>query len=312
MKLQGVLTIAAGLALALPLAFYAQAPATITPREKAGDAIPRPDVRIDSSVVLIPVAVNDELGRPVAGLEMEHFAITDNKVPQKITSFAMDEAPIALGLVFDVSGSMGSTLPQARRAANLFFRTANDGDEFLLVEFDSRPRITVPLTRDIAHINYQLLFNKAGGSTALIDGVYMAMHEVKKSENTRKALVVVSDGLDNNSRYSQGELKTVLRESDVLVYSVMVGSGAYGYGDSYLLRRIAEETGGRMYASGSGLGDIAQKITIDLRNRYVIGYTPTDTSRDGKYHKVELTLKPPRGLPKLTSYWRRGYYAPEE
>lgn len=312
MTRRAIAAAALGLALAVPLVFYAQAPVSIQPRQKSGaEELERPDVRVDTRVVLVPVAVNDELGRPVAGLEAEHFRILDNKAPQKITSFAMDEAPVALGLIFDVSGSMSSGITQARRAANLFFNTSNPGDQFLLVEFGDRPRLTVPLTSDMAHINYQLLFNKAGGSTALIDGVYMGMHEVKKSPNARKALVVVSDGLDNNSRYSTGELKSLLQESEVLVYTVMIGSG-YGDANPFLLRRIAEETGGRMYQTGRGLSDIAQKITIDLRNRYVLGYTPTDQTRDGKYHKIELELKPPKGLPKLKPYWRRGYYAPDE
>lgn len=302
---------ALALLLALPLVFHAQAPANIEPRKKGGEETPRPDLRIDRRVVLVPVAVNDEFGRPVAGLEAEHFRILDNKVPQKIESFAMDEAPIALGLVFDVSGSMGSNLFAARQAANLFFHTSNPEDEFLMVEFASKPQLTVPLTRRLTDINNRLLYNKAGGSTALIDGIYMAMHEIKKSQNSRKALVVVSDGLDNSSRYSAAELKTLLQESEVLIYTVTIG-GAYADSDPYLMRRIAEETGGRMYVSGRGLGDIAQKITIDLRNRYLLGYTPTDLNRDGKYHRIDLELKAPKGLPKLTTYWRRGYYAPEE
>lgn len=304
------------LGLSAPLAFQAQGPVNLPQRQKEAleAGAPRVDLRIETKEVLIPVAVNDEWGRPVAGLEAEHFRIFDNKEPQIITSFLMDESPVALGLVFDTSGSMGSVLPQARRAASLFLATANPGDQFLMVEFDSRPQVTVPLTEDLAHLRYELTFTRSRGSTALIDAVYMAMNEIKKSDRSRKALIVVSDGGDNNSRYTLGELRNLLQESQVLIYSVGVfGDSAFqDPGGPGLLRRIAEETGGRLFTAGGGLVDIADKISIDLRNRYVIGYRPTNAARDGKYHRVEVELKPPRGLPKLRAYWRRGYYAPTE
>jgi Ca-activated chloride channel family protein len=146
----------------------------------------------------------------------------------------------------------------------------------------------------------------------MIDGVYMAMHEIKKSNAERKALILVSDGGDNNSRYSPGELKTVLQESEVLVYSVGLFSGDPTFTNPGLMRGISEETGGRLFVANSGLPDIAQKISIDLRNRYVLGYNPTNPARDGLYHKVEVDMAPPRGLGKLKWHWRRGYYAPTE
>lgn len=284
----------------------------IQPRQKSAppEELRRPDLRVDASLVLIPVSVNDARGRPVAGLEAENFRIFDNKEPQTITSFSMEDEPVALGLVFDTSGSMRNSLAQARRAAALFVATANPGDQFLLVEFDSEPRMTVPLTEDLAHIRYELTFTRSRGSTAMLDAVYMAMHEIKKSPRQRKALILVSDGDDNNSRYSLGELRTVLQESDVLVYSVgMFGGDAANPG---LMRAIAEETGGRMFIANSGLPNIAAAISLDLRNRYVLGYVPTNRARDGLYHKVDVELLPPKGLPKLKAYWRRGYYAPAE
>jgi Ca-activated chloride channel homolog len=289
----------------------AQAP-RIDSRAKAVDPAltTRPDLRIDASTVLIPVSVSDSLGRPVAGLEKKHFRIRDNKEPQTIESFTMDDGPVALGLVFDTSSSMGRNLAAARRAAALFVGMANPGDQFLLVEFDSKPRMTVPLTDDLAHIKYELTFNQSRGSTAMIDGVYMAMNEIKKSKAERKALILVSDGDDNNSRYSPGELRTVLQESEVLIYSVgMFGGDAV---NPQLMRGIAEETGGRLFVNNNGLPDIAAKISVDLRNRYIMGYRPTNPARDGLYHKVEVDLVPPRGLGKLKWYWRRGYYAPTE
>jgi len=285
---------------------------SIEPRQKSAPAetIRRPDLRIDTNLVLIPVSINDPRGRPVAGLEARNFRITDNKEPQTISAFSMEDEPVALGLVFDTSNSMKPFLAGARRAAALFVATANPGDQFLLVEFDSTPRITVPLTGDLAHIRYELTFTQSRGSTAMIDAVYMAMNEIKKSPKQRKALILVSDGGDNNSRYTAGELKTVLQESEVLVYSVaMLGGDDSNPG---LMRSIAEETGGRMFVANSGLPNIAATISLDLRNRYVLGYVPTNAARDGLYHKVDLELLPPKGLPKLRAYWRRGYFAPPE
>jgi VWFA-related protein len=302
----------AAAALLVPAAFLAQTPQiSIEPRQKSKDdaAIQRPDVRVDTNLVLIPVSVTDPLGRPVAGLEKQHFKIADNKAPQTISTFSMDDGPVALGLVFDTSDSMGAVLAQARRAAALFVKLANPGDQFLLVEFDSAPRMTVPLTDDLAHIQYELTFNQARGSTAFIDGIYMAMHEIKKSKHERKALIVVSDGGENNSRYTTGELKTVMQESEVLIYTVVIqGRDA----NPYLMKGIAEETGGRMFMDNSSLPDIATKISIDLRNRYVLGYVPTNYSRDGLYHKVDVVMTPPKGLINLKTHWRRGYYAPTE
>lgn len=299
---------------AVAVALLAQAPqVSIDPRVKSkSEPLERPNLRIDSSLVLIPVSVSDSMGRPVAGLEMKHFKISDNKEPQTIASFSMDDGPVALGLVFDTSSSMGRNIAAARRAAALFVSMANPGDEFLLVEFDSAPRLTVPLTEDLAHIRYELTFNQSRGSTALIDGVYMAMNEIKKSKAERKALILVSDGDDNNSRYSTGELRTVLQESDVLIYSVGLFNGDPMASNPGLMRHIAEETGGRMFEVNSGLPDIAAKISIDLRNRYVIGYAPTNRARDGLYHKVDVQVNPPRGLGKLKWQWRRGYFAPFE
>ena len=202
---------------------------------------------------------------------------------------------------------MRAALGEARRAASYFLNTANPGDQFLMVEFASRPVLSVPLTNNLAHLRYELTFTESKGSTALIDAVYMAMNEIKKSDRTRKALIVVSDGDDNNSRYTGSELKNLLKESQVLIYSVGIGLLR-----NPVLKQIAEQTGGHLFRPDRGLADIAEKISVDLRNRYVLGYYPTNPARDGKYHKVEVELKPPRGLPKLKAYWRQGYYAPNE
>ncbi len=306
------------LLLAAPLAFLGQV--AIHPREKAAPKKPEEQhdatLRVDTSLVLVPVSVNDPLNRPVSGLEKENFRVFDDHVEQKITQFAMDDEPVTVGLVFDTSGSMGSKLRRSRMAATEFFRTANPEDRFFLVEFDNAPRLEVPTTGDTGQIENQLIFSKSHGSTALLDAIYLALHEMKKSKMSKKALLVISDGGDNNSRYTAAEVQNVVRESDVLIYAIGVfggGSTAEEAGGPGLLSHIAEETGGRMYeANAVELPNIAQKIGIDLRNRYVLGYAPENRVRDGRYHRVLVQVVPPRGLPKLRAHWRLGYFAPAE
>jgi VWFA-related protein len=266
---------------------------------------------VDTSLVLVPVTVNDPLNRPVAGLEKENFRIFDSKVEQAITQFAMDDEPVAVGLVFDTSGSMGNKLRRSRMAAAEFFKLSNEEDEFFLVEFDNEPRLVVPLTKDYGHIQSKLAFSKSKGSTALLDAIYLSLHELRRSHKRKKALLVISDGGDNHSRYTAKEVENVVRESDVLIYAIGIFAGDGAAENPWLLNRIAEQTGARMFEAASfELPDIAQKIGIELRNRYVIGYSPSNQQHDGRYHTVEVRVIPPRGLPKLTPHWRKGYYAP--
>jgi Ca-activated chloride channel homolog len=305
-----VLRLSAGLAvLAL---FSVEGQVAIEPRAQPASkesSTTRPTLRVDTTLVLVPVTVTDGLSRPITGLEKQNFKVLDDKIPQTITQFAMEDDPVAVGFVFDVSGSMGGGLSAARRAAMEFFRSRDPKDEYFLVEFASTAKLVVPLTQDTEGIAEQLLFSKSGGSTAFLDAVYMALQEMKKAKNSKRALVIISDGGDNNSRYSEYEVKKVLRESDVLIYSVGVGGDWDG---AQLMTNIAKQTGGLYLPAGAGeFRDIASKIIIDLRNRYVLGYAPTDQKRDGRYHRVQVQVIPPRGLPPLRAHWRLGYFAPE-
>ena len=292
----------------------------IQPRPKRPAAAPpgphSPTLRVDTTLVLVPVSVSDPLNRPVSGLEKENFRLFQDKVEQPITHFAMDDEPIAVGLVFDTSGSMGDKLRRSRMAAAEFFRTANPEDEFFLVEFDDSPRLEVPLTTNTGRIENQLTFSRSHGSTALLDAIYLSLHEMKRSKKNKKALLIISDGGDNHSRYTPREVNNVVVESDALIYSIGVFGGAASaeeMGGPGLLSRISEQTGGRLfYADAGDLPDIARKIGVELRNRYVLGYAPKDQPRDGKYHRIEVKVIPPRGLPKLRAHWRLGYNAPVE
>ena len=275
-----------------------------------------PNIRVDTTLILVPVSVNDPLNRPVSGLEKENFRIFEDKIEQPITQFAMDDEPVAVGLVFDTSGSMGDKLQRSRLAASAFFRLANPEDEFFLVEFDNAPSLRVPLTSDTGTIENQLTFSRSHGSTALLDAIYLALHEMKHSKKNKKALLIISDGGDNHSRYSEKEVTNIVKESDVLIYSIGVfggGGTAEEVGGPALLTKISEQTGGRMFeANPVELPDMARKIGIELRNRYILGYSPQNQARDGKYHRIVVKMVPPRGLPPLHAHWRLGYNAPME
>ena len=315
--LRGILL--ASLALGL-MALLVRAQVTITPRPKKPepkeDGQRTPNIRVETRLVLIPVTVNDPINRPVSGLEKENFRVYDDKVEQTITQFAMDDEPIAAGLVFDTSGSMGEKLRRSRMAATVFFKISDPEDEFFLVEFDSQPRLVVPLTRDFGRIEEELTFSRSKGSTALLDAIYLALQEMRKSKKNKKTLLLITDGGDNNSRYSVTEVKKLIQESDVLIYAIGVfggGSTPEEAGGPELLGHIAESTGGRMFVAASAdLPDMAKRIGIELRNRYILGFAPTSQAHDGKYHHIQVKVVPPRGLPPLQAHWRTGYTAPDQ
>jgi len=214
---------------------------------------------------------------------------------------------------------MGSKLNKSRQTAAEFFKTANPEDEFFLVEFNDQPKLVVPLSRSYEEIQSQLTFVQSKGRTALLDAIFLALHEMKNTTLQRKALLIVSDGGDNCSRYTEGEVRNRVRESDVLIYAMGIfepdgsrGRSPEELSGPGLLSDICEQTGGRHLPVDdlAEMPDIAAKIGIELRNRYVIGYTPTDAQHDGRYHHVQVKVVPPHGLPTLRAYWRLGYYAP--
>ncbi len=293
-----------------------------TPKAGAPGAAPRSvDIRVNRTLVLINVTVTDPLNRFVTGLEKEHFRLYEDKVEQQITDFSAEDAPISIGLVFDTSGSMGQKLQKSRQAATEFFKTANPSDEFFLVQFNDRPELSVPFTADTGQIQNALTFTQSKGRTALLDSVYLAMHEMKKARNPRKALLIISDGGDNSSRYTETEIKSAVREADVQIFAIGIFEGLATRGRTPeeaagpgLLNELADQTGGREYAveNVAELPDIAAKIGVELRNEYILGYTPKNRERDGKYRRVQVKLNQPRGLPPLKAYFRLGYYAPTQ
>jgi Ca-activated chloride channel family protein len=298
------------------------APRRKAPAEELDEAATRPpSIRVDTNLVLINVTVTDPLNRFVTGLESEHFKLFEDKSEQRIATFASEDAPLSVGLVFDASGSMGAKLQKARLAAAQFFKTANPDDEFFLVQFNDKPEMVQPFTTMTEEIQNRLTFTQAKGRTALLDGIYMALNHMKKARNTRKAILVLSDGGDNSSRYTESEIKNLVREADVQIYAIGIfepvsarSRSAEELAGPGLLSEIAEQTGGRHFPveNLNDLPDVAAKIGIELRNQYVIGYVPNNTTRDGKYRRVQVKINQPRGLPPLRPFWRQGYYAPAQ
>ncbi len=273
-------------------------------------------LRMNVDMVLVPITVTDPMNRLVTGLEREDFQVFENNGEQKIRSFAAEDAPVSIGIIFDLSGSMTSKLLRARESIMQFIKTANPEDEFFVIGFNDRPELIEDFTSSVEDIQARLATVRSGHRTALLDAIYFGVTKMKEAKHERKALLVVSDGGDNRSRYTEGEVRAQVRESDVEIYSI-------GIFDPYaatpeertgplLLNELSEETGGRLFRVDdlAEMGDIAEKISTELRNQYVIGYTPKNISRDGKWRKVKVKLNPPSGLPPLTVHARTGYYAP--
>jgi VWFA-related protein len=275
-------------------------------------------LRVNSDLVLIPVTVLDRDGRPMAGLQKDSFTLFDDRAQQLITHFDMEDAPVSIGFVFDTSASMRSKMQKARELVTTFLKTANLEDEFFLVQFSDRVDLAVDLTKDAEELQRQLLLMQAAGRTALLDAIHFSISRMRTVNNVRKALIIVSDGGDNCSRYTKSELKSLVREADVQIYVVGIfdpqdvrsqtPEEALGPG---LLQEMAKQSGGRLFEieNINQLPELASKIGAALRAQYVLGYSPTKTRRDGKYHRVEVKLAQPRGFPKLQASWRRGYYS---
>jgi Ca-activated chloride channel family protein len=270
----------------------------------AADSTPR--IHLDVKLVLIPVAVTDNKDRPFRGLQKENFRLTDEGDVQEISSFSNEDAPVSVGVVFDASSSMQDKIRESREAVKRFLDTSMPEDEFFLLRFNDRPEMLLPFTTDTDEVRDMLRNVYATGWTALLDAIYMGVQNMKKASNSRKALLVLSDGGDNNSRYSEYEIKDLVREADVRIFAISVLDG------SRLLKNLATESGGRAYKVRKlkQLDEIIAKVSQDMRNEYVLGYSPNNLKGDGKYHKIKVEVIPPDGTPRLRVSWKRGYYAP--
>ncbi len=279
----------------------------------SGDQTKRPLFKVGVDTVFVKVSVTDPLNRFVVGLEKDNFRVYEEKVEQNVIHFVQQAAPISVGILFDVSGSMKSNnnINAAKSAIVRFLQSANPEDEFFLVTFNQMPTLVTGFTNETSAIQNEISFKNPGGRTAVYDAVYMGLEQMKSAKNEKKALILITDGEDNSSRYSSSEVREFARESDVQIYGIGE-EGQLGYGRSEI-QNIVAMTGGRAFfpESFNELDYYIDLIHSELRNQYVLGYVPTNKSHDGKWRKIQVKLDPPPGLPKLIIHAKEGYYAPK-
>ncbi|MGA8151115.1 MAG: VWA domain-containing protein [Terriglobales bacterium] len=275
-------------------------------------------VKVDVSLVLVPVTITDPMNRLVTGLDKENFEVYENKQEQELRTFSSEDAPVSIGVIFDMSGSMSSKIERAREAVIEFFKTANPQDEFFMIAFADKPEEVADFTSSVEDIQGKLVYTVPKGRTALLDAIYLGVNKMHQAKYTKKALLIISDGGDNHSRYTEGEIKSTVKEADVMIYAIGIYDHYFPTDEERLgpglLSDVAELTGGRAFTidNPNDLADVATKIGIELRNQYVLGYRPKSPGHDGKWRKIKVKLLPPKGLPPLRVYAKTGYYAPSE
>jgi len=269
-------------------------------------------------MALVNVTVTDPYNRLVTGLDQEHFQVFEDGVQQEIATFSSEDVPISIGVILDMSSSMSDKVDKARQAAVQFLKTANPLDEFFLVSFNDQAELSTSFVTDIQELQNRMMFMAPKGRTALLDAIYLGLSEMRGARNGKRALLIISDGGDNHSRYSESDIRNFVKEADCQLYGIgvydpngMMRTAEEGYGPT-LLNELAELSGGRVFSVSNlnDLPDIATKIGMELRNQYVLGYRPSDIQHNGTWRKIKVKMVPPRGLPPLYVYAKTGYYAP--
>jgi Ca-activated chloride channel family protein len=311
MKTRSFLIIALLLATLLPAARAEKSvsqDAPAVPQDKTASDKQKPDdkIRLQSKLVSTVVTVSDTYGRFVTGLRKGNFEVYDNNVRQEISHFSDEDAPLTLGIIYDVSNSMSSLTGRAFQALKRFFETSHEDDEYFIVAFNNKPQLVQDFTTSPSEIMSRVIFVKAKGSTALFDATYIAVEKARQGRHPKKALLIISDGMENNSRYSGKELRRLLQESGVQIYSIGIADFLQGAGT---LEMLSNTTGGRAFfpMTDGEVGDIYTRIAVMLRHQYVIGFYPTDTTSSVKQHEVRIKLQAPKGLGRLSLYYKKSY-----
>ncbi len=289
-------------------------------KDTPGVAIkPNGGLHMDVDLALINVTVTDPYNRLVTGLDPDNFRVYEDNVEQEVVTFSSEDVPISIGVIFDFSGSMANKISKAREAALQFFKTANPQDEFFLVSFNERAELSSSFTNSIEDLQSRMMLTAPKGRTALLDAIYLGLSQMRGARNGKRALLILSDGGDNHSRYNESDIKRLVKEADTQLYAIGIFD-PLGYrnrtpeelnGPS-LLGEVTEMTGGRVFAveNLNELPDIASKIGMELRNQYVLGYRPSNKAHDARWRKIKIKLRAPKGLPPLNVYSKTGYYAP--
>jgi Ca-activated chloride channel family protein len=285
------------------------------------DINPGQGIKVNVEMTLVNLTVTDPLDRLVTGLEKEHFRVFEDGVEQEVVTLSSEDVPVSIGLVFDMSGSMSDKVEKAREAAVQFMRTANPQDQFFLVSFNDRAELTSGFTSSVDELQNRMMFTASRGRTALLDAIYLGLSQMRGAHNGKRALLIISDGGDNHSRYNESDVKNYLKEADCQLYAIGIfdpigirSRTPEELEGPSLLSEMTEMTGGRVFPVGNlgELPDIAAKIGMELRNQYVLGYKSSNPQHNGSWRKIKVKLRPPKGLPPLNVYAKTGYYAPNQ
>jgi len=273
----------------------------------------------DVDVALVNVTVTDPYNRLVTGLEPDNFRVFEDSTEQEVVSFSSEDVPISIGVIFDLSGSMSNKIAKSREAAIQFFKTANPADEFFMVSFNERAELTSAFTNSVEDLQSRMLATSPKGRTALLDAIYLGLSQMRGARNGKRALLILSDGGDNHSRYNESDIKRLVKEADTQLYAIGIfdplgnrNRTPEELNGPSLLTDITDMTGGRVFSVErlEDLPDIATKIGMELRNQYVLGYHPSNKVHDARWRKIKVKLRAPKGLPPLNVFAKTGYYAP--
>ncbi len=326
----GALALICLAALLLPRALAQMAdPVRVDPQEKppggpavsaSGQALTlhtRP-LRVDVNMVLVPVTVTDTMNHPVTTLEQQQFQVFEGDQRQDIRFFEKEDGPISIGVLLDLSKSMTDKIDMAKRALAEFFATAHPDDDYFVITFSDSPAVLADSTRSVGTILAKLSDAKPAGHTALLDAIYLGVRKLRSAHYKRRALLIISDGGDNRSRYKAGEIKNLVEEADVQIYGIGIFDTIFKTPEEWagkrLLTTITDATGGRTITlkSPRQLPAIAAAVGWELRNQYVLGYRPTNATRDGKWRNIKVRLAPAATPTDLQLHYKRGYTAPLE
>jgi Ca-activated chloride channel homolog len=290
---------------------FSQSTKSHSPQSSSGS----PSFHVDVDLVLVAATVTDSSNRYVAGLGKEYFQIWEDKIQQEIQYFSAEHVPVTAGIIFDVSGSMQNKLAAARAAAGTFIQMGTKEDEYFLIEFSDSPRLAQDFTTDITKIQSRLIFTRAKGMTSLYDALYLGLQTVSRGNNSRKALVLITDGEDNHSRYSLSDVREFAREHDVLIYAIGIVDETELPGTPEVARgvliNLASMTGGDAFFPDNigRLGPICAQIALDLKNQYTLGYRPLNRTNDGRWRKIQVKINRQKGMPRMSVRAKTGYYA---
>jgi Ca-activated chloride channel family protein len=289
--------------------------------ETSGDlSVQANRIRVDVDLVLVPVTVTDQMNRLVTALDKEDFTLYEGEERQEIRYFSTEDAPISIGLIVDLSGSMGNKIDSVHAAVDEFFKNANPQDDYFVVTVSDTPRLLANTTQSIGTIQEKLASAPPGGCTALLDAIYMAESKLRSARYQRRALLIISDGGDNVSRYTLREIKALVQEADAEVYAIGLFDGLpfiktieekFG---RHLLSQVTEASGGRTIPVGNlaKLPQVAATISRELRSQYVLGYRPKKGPRDGKWRKIKVRVTQPKHASPMQAFYKKGYPGPAE